>query len=94
MEDYKNLIIAVESNRSPLSIEEVDGYKCLQGGLICNKEKKKRNQALSNTKHRFLQLQSLCSNPNSYILFSQRNYKPLISSIHIQNILQHVLFEA
>lgn len=58
MEGYKNLIIAVESNQSSSSIEEVDDYKYPQEGSFVT-SKQKRNQALSSTKHSFLQPLSL-----------------------------------
>ena len=44
MEYYRRSIIAVGSNQSPPSIEEVDGCKYFHGGLICI-------QATIETKH-------------------------------------------
>jgi len=40
MEDCRSL--AVESNQSPSSIEEMDGYKYSQEEFICNKQEKKK----------------------------------------------------
>jgi len=83
MERYRSLIIIVGSNQYLLSTEEMDAYKYPLGGFTF--VKRKRNQALSDTKHPFQILLSLrTSNPASHILLSHHNHKPRLSSIHLQ----------